>query len=151
MEFSAWKLQELSVRMNQVANDLTQKSSESAQPAVRIMFVDDEPNILDLLSLQFSDLGCETLSVNNPSAALYQYKQFKPHAVILDYNMPYLKGLSVLEQLKQFDPQCRAFLVTAYSDREILSRATRLGVCGCFSKPINFRALTEAVMASHKR
>lgn len=115
------------------------------------MFVDDEPNILDLLSLQFSELGYETLCVNNPTNALNQYKQFKPHAVVLDYNMPYMKGLTVLEQIKQFDPNCRAFLVTAYSDREILSQASRLGICGCFSKPINFRSLAEAVCAAHKR
>jgi CheY-like chemotaxis protein len=138
--------------MNEAANNAsTAKATRGDPPALRIMFVDDEPNILELLSLQFSEIGFETLSVNSPTDALNQYKQFKPHAVVLDYNMPYLKGLTVLEQIKQFDPNCRAFLVTAYSDREILSRASRLGICGCFSKPINFRALAEAVCASHKR
>jgi CheY-like chemotaxis protein len=114
------------------------------------MIVDDEPNILELLSLQFKDLGYDTLGVSNPAGALAAYKQFKPHALILDYNMPYFKGLSVLEQIKEFDSSCRAFLVTAYSDREVLSRASRLGICGCFAKPINFPALAEAVIASHK-
>jgi CheY-like chemotaxis protein len=137
--------------MDQVTNDLIRKATENTGPSVRVMFVDDEPNILDLLSLQFAELGYTTLSVSNPAVALSQYKQFQPHAVILDYNMPYLKGLTVLEQLKHFDPDCRAFLVTAYSDREVLSRASRLGICGCFTKPINFHTLAEAVSASHKR
>lgn len=137
--------------MNTATDQVGTKASGGGETAARVMLVDDEPNILGLLALQFKELGFETLSVSNPSEAANAYKQFNPHALILDYNMPYLKGLTVLEQIKQFDPACRAFLVTAYSDKEILSRATRLGICGCFSKPIDFPSLAKAVLASRKR
>jgi DNA-binding NtrC family response regulator len=117
----------------------------------RILFVEDEPNVLELLSLQFREMGYETRSIQNPCEAMKAYKEFNPQAVVLDYKMPYLTGLSVVEQLKKIDPDCRTFLVTAWADREVLSRATRLGVCGCFNKPIDFPGLAKAILAKRKR
>ncbi len=139
------------VVIDRISSNATQKGSVTGERNPRIMLIEDEPNVLELLSLQFRDTGYDTRSVQNPCDAVRAYKEFEPDAVVLDYKMPYLTGLSVIEQLKKLDPDCRTFLVTAWADRDILSRASRLGVCGCFYKPINFPVLAEAVLSGRKR
>ena len=71
----------------------------------KIMIVDDDKNICELLRLYFEKEGFQTLIANNGVEAIETAKMEKPDLMLLDIMMPELDGWQVLREI--FAPQCR--------------------------------------------
>ena len=67
----------------------------------RILVVDDEPNINDLISTSLKFSGFEVRSAMNGAQALTVAEEFKPHALVLDVMMPGMNGFEVCEKLRK--------------------------------------------------
>ena len=69
--------------------------------AERILIVDDEPFNLDLLEQALTDQGYVTERATDGVDALKKVEPFKPDVILLDYMMPRMNGVEVVEQLRK--------------------------------------------------
>ncbi|RLE27488.1 MAG: hypothetical protein DRJ61_17375 [Acidobacteria bacterium] len=67
----------------------------------RILVVDDDPDIVEYLSVFLEDNSYEVRSAGNEESALLTIEDFKPNAVLLDVMMPGLSGLDLMVKLRQ--------------------------------------------------
>ncbi|MFG2195703.1 response regulator transcription factor [Streptomyces sp. NPDC048639] len=80
---------------------------------VRVLVVDDETALADLLSMALRYEGWEVRSAGDGAEALRTARQFRPDAVVLDIMLPDLDGLAVLRRLRQEIPDVPVLFLTA--------------------------------------
>lgn len=82
----------------------------------RLLFVDDEPEILDLLQDIFHRSQCEILAAGSGSMALKMVRESLVDLILCDLKLPDISGIEVLQQAKQERPGIKAILTTGYFD-----------------------------------
>lgn len=122
----------------------------------RILVVDDDPNIRELLNQEFSEAGYSVRLAANGREALAAIRQERPDLVVLDVMMPEINGFDVAAVLKN-DPLTLDIPIVILSIVQDLDRGYRLGVDRYLTKPIDTDLLFREVEtlleqgASHKR
>ncbi len=109
-----------------------------AAPAT-ILIVDDEPFNVDLLEQQLEEEGYHTLAASNGAEALRILSEHKPNLVLLDWMMPEMSGIEVLEKLRS-TPECRTLpviMLTARGDTEDKVAGLDAGADDYVTKPID--------------
>ena len=109
-------------------------------PRRRLLVVDDEPLILEVLTEHFKgDYEVETAL--NGADALGLILRSRPDVVMLDINMPRMNGVQVLKDIKQIDESIAVIMVTANEQVAMAADALRNGAFGYVPKPFDFRYL----------
>ena len=108
----------------------------------RLLIVDDEPLILEVLSEHFSpDYVVDTAL--NGADALGAILRARPDVVMLDINMPRMNGVEVLKDIKQIDESIAVIMVTANEQVQMAADALKNGAFGYVPKPFDFRYLNH--------
>ena len=81
--------------------------------AVRVLVVDDEPNLTELLSMALRYEGWEVRTAASGVAAVRAAKEFGPDAVVLDMMLPDFDGLEVMRRMRGDDPNVPVLFLTA--------------------------------------
>ena len=106
----------------------------------RLLLVDDEPLILEVLTEHFKgDYDVETAL--NGADALGALLRGRPDVVLLDINMPRMNGIEVLKDIKQIDASIAVIMVTANEQVNLAADALKSGAFGYVPKPFDFRYL----------
>ncbi|PIR01672.1 MAG: two-component system response regulator [Nitrospinae bacterium CG11_big_fil_rev_8_21_14_0_20_45_15] len=108
--------------------------------SARLMVVDDEPNNVVLLEEGLKREGFTRIkSLTDPREVLELYKDFRPHLILLDINMPHLDGFQVMEQLNVVEQggYIPVLVLTASSDRQVRLKALKFGARDFLTKPID--------------
>jgi DNA-binding NtrC family response regulator len=106
----------------------------------RVLIVDDEPLILEVLSEHFrTEFDVETAL--NGADALGAILRERPDVVLLDINMPRMNGVEVLKDIKQIDESIAVIMVTANEQVALAAEALKSGAFGYVPKPFDFRYL----------
>jgi len=92
---------------------MTAPVAEKSDPEARILVVDDEENIVELLSVSLKFQGFEVHTAVNGAAALDRAREVRPDAVILDVMMPGMDGFGVLRRLRADGIDAPALFLTA--------------------------------------
>ncbi|MEV0846210.1 response regulator transcription factor [Streptomyces sp. NPDC049954] len=93
-----------------------QGHSEPSRPearAVRVLVVDDETSITELLSMALRYEGWEIRSAADGASAVRVAREFRPDAVVLDMMLPDMDGLSVLQRMRRERPETPVLFLTA--------------------------------------
>jgi DNA-binding NtrC family response regulator len=106
-----------------------------------ILLVDDEKDCLDDIVDALEPTGYVCKSTVNPLKAIEIYKDEKTDVVISDIRMPEMNGIELLKKIRDFDPQARVIIVTAYGDLETARAAINNRAYAFFGKPIDFQEL----------
>ncbi len=111
----------------------------------RIMVVDDEQNIRDIICELLQEMGYEvSVAVDGIDAldkvALEQYELY-----IIDVYMPRLGGLELIAKLKEIQPLAVIIVTTGYSSIDVAIRAIRTGAYHYLTKPIQAEELLKVV------
>lgn len=119
---------------------------------LKIIVVDDEPDIQFLYQLEFNSEIAENkiqfffaLSGREVIDFLKNNDPFETRLILSDINMPEMDGLTLLDKLKNSYPSLKVCMVSAYGDEEIRNRAKKLGCDDYLVKPINFSVLREKI------
>jgi DNA-binding response OmpR family regulator len=91
---------------------MTEQIAAHADDRLRILVVDDEPNIRTLLRVGLTYEGFAVALAEDGPGALLAVERFKPHLVILDLMLPGLDGLEIAQRLRQ-DPELLIIMLTA--------------------------------------
>ena len=111
----------------------------------RILLVDDEPDLVQLVSVRLVAAGYEVVTAYDGQEALEQAKKQKPSLIILDLMLPKLDGYKVCRLLK-FDERYRGIpilIFTARAQVEDVQMATQCGADAYLTKPFDARILLE--------
>ena len=104
----------------------------------RLLIVDDERQICELLSRFFASLGFATSIAQSGREAMEQLDRQTPDYLLLDVRMPDMSGLEVLKQAKARYPDLKVVIVTALRDAEMVAEAFRCGASDYVTKPVAF-------------
>lgn len=108
----------------------------SGRPA-RILVVDDEPSLAELLTMALSYEGWEVRSAGDGTAALRIAAEFGPDAVLLDVSLPDFDGVEVLRRLRADRPRLPVLFLTARDSAEDRAAGLRAGADGYLTKPFS--------------
>jgi len=117
----------------------------------RVLVVDDEPNIADLVSTALRYEGFEVTSAATGRAALDQVTAFRPHLVVLDVMLPDLDGFEVARRLRQEAQRVPVLFLTAKDATEDKVRGLTLGGDDYVTKPFSLEELLARVRAVLRR
>ncbi len=93
-------------------------ADETKKGGTLILLIDDEQDILDLYGATLKNAGFETITATNGPDGLKLAKEKKPGLILLDFKMPEMDGVEVLERLRK-DPDTkdlRVVFVSAFGD-----------------------------------
>ncbi|MDD5067868.1 MAG: response regulator, partial [bacterium] len=95
----------------------------------KILIVDDEPDLKEILGCKLGLLGYETIPASHGLEALEKIKQFRPDLILLDVMMPYLNGFQLCDKLRSNTSTCLipVILLTARDMKEDKIRGLNSG------------------------
>ena len=114
-------------------------------PAKRILVVDDEPDVRQLMEHFLTERGYEVRIVANGRLALEALDTFTPDVVLLDMHMPEMDGLETLKHLGARAPSLPVIMITVNEDIETTSRLLQLGAADYVPKPFNLEYLEQSI------
>ena len=111
----------------------------------RILIVDDEVDICDMMMFTFDTKGFETYTAHDAESAFEVIKKVAIDVVVSDIRMPKGGGMKLLADIKTYNPQTpKVFLITGFSD-VTSEEAVKAGAEAVLSKPIKLKDLVEEV------
>jgi len=115
-------------------------------PRKRILVVDDDPGIVQLIMTRLDVMGHEPRSAKNGLEALSRISELRPVAMILDLNMPLLDGFGVLSRLgREKANRLPTLVLTARNKMEDVQMAVLLGARDFLAKPFEESELLKRV------
>jgi len=118
---------------------------------VRILVVDDEPTLTDLLSMALRYEGCEVRTAGNGNTAVRAAKEFRPDAVVLDVMLPDLDGIEVLRRLRGHSPDVPVLFLTAKDSVEDRVAGLTAGGDDYVTKPFSLEEVVARLRALLRR
>jgi two-component system OmpR family response regulator len=125
------------------------KSSENTN--YRILVVDDESSISDLISTSLRFVGFEVRTAATGSEALTVAEEFKPHAVVLDVMLPDSDGFEVCRQLRSEGLSIGVLFLTAKDGMEDKVAGLTIGGDDYMTKPFSLEELVARLRALLRR
>lgn len=113
-----------------------------------ILVIDDEQDVVDLLSVYFSGSGYEVVGATQGADGLMLADFHRPDVVLLDIMMPGLGGVEVLQQLRLRWPNLPVVMLTAVADVEIARSTLRRGAFDFIPKPFECEHVERVVAAA---
>ena len=117
--------------------------SEPSPPA-RLLVVDDEESVRNLICRILRDAGHEVEAAHDGRDALSKVLRRRPDLIVLDLMMPELDGWGVVDELYRQGRLPPVLMLTARSDYDTFARAVRQGVSAFISKPFRLQDLLSA-------
>jgi DNA-binding NtrC family response regulator len=105
--------------------------------ASKILIVDDEPFNLDLLEQELTDLGYAAELAKDGTQALSKVERLGPDLVLLDYRMPDMNGIEVLQAIRKTHKDLPVVIITAHGSIELAVEAVKAGADDFITKPFD--------------
>jgi two-component system, NtrC family, response regulator AtoC len=110
-----------------------------------LLIVDDEPTILESISMFMSEKGHTVHTAATVKQAVVLFEKVNPQVVILDIRLTDGSGLDALRQMKAVNPLAKIIMITAFQDMETTIEAMKLGAYDYIHKPLDALELDNTV------
>jgi two-component system response regulator PilR (NtrC family) len=120
-------------------------------PDIRVLVVDDEQSMRDLLAIMLRQAGYEVSVADGGEAAIERLKAESFDLVLTDLRMRKVDGLTVLKAAKEHAPRTVVLVVTAYASTETAVEAMKLGAYDYITKPFKLDELKVTVANALER
>ena len=117
----------------------------------RILVVDDEPNITELVSMALRYEGFEVEVASDGRSALAKASTFRPHLMVLDVMLPAVDGFGVLKRIRADGQPLSVVFLTARDATEDAVRGLTLGGDGYIRKPFSVEEIVAQIRALLRR
>ena len=115
-----------------------------------ILLVDDDPDLLKLISLRLTSAGYKIRTAESGETALAAIAVQRPALVVTDLRMPGIDGLQLFDAIHRQHPALPVLILTAHGTIPDAVAATQRGVFGFLTKPFDSRELLQLVAAALK-
>ncbi|MCA1905586.1 MAG: response regulator [Desulfarculus sp.] len=127
---------------------LDRPPSDPKRAKFRIMVVDDEDLVRDLLSRYLLKLGYEVILAGDGAEALRLYRKHAVDLVLSDVRMPHLDGLQLLVALKDLNPRLPVVMISGHGEVETVVRALKAGADNFLAKPLRMDVMARVLEQS---
>jgi anti-anti-sigma factor len=117
----------------------------------KVLVIDDEAPTLNMFRLFLRAYGFEVLTAVNGTEGLETFSRERPEIVVTDIKMPGMDGLEVLRRIKEMDQRAEVIVITGHGDTELALKAVNLNAADFIHKPIQKKALDEALSRAEQR
>ena len=114
-------------------------------PQLKILVVDDDADLLELLSIRLAAAGYEVDTVQSAEAALNHLDVSRPQLVITDMQMGGMDGMALFEHIHRTTPTLPVIILTAHGTIPDAVAATQKGVFGYLAKPFDSKTLLAQI------
>jgi two-component system, NtrC family, response regulator AtoC len=101
-----------------------------------ILIIDDEATFAKNLATYLGRLGYEVCRVETAEEGLEQLTEFRPAAVLLDFNLPGINGLQMLAEMRKRESQVKVIVITGQGSEQIAVDAMKAGAYDYLVKPV---------------
>jgi two-component system, OmpR family, response regulator len=108
---------------------------------LRVLVVDDEPGIVDVVSMALRHHGFEVSAVQTGAEALAQVRDWRPHAIVLDVMLPDMEGFEVAQRLSQQRAEVPILFLSARDNTSDKVRGLTTGGDDYVTKPFSLEEL----------
>jgi DNA-binding NtrC family response regulator len=124
--------------------------SDTDKPC-RVLLVEDEPRLRDLLLRAIPDMGFTPLGARSGEEGLKQMEAQPCEIIVLDLNLPGMTGLEFLEAVRKRWPKAAVVILTGFGDLDAARKAIRLDVVDFLTKPCPLGELEVALERARRR
>ena len=118
--------------------------------SVKLLLVDDDPDLLYTLQKYLQQAGYSTVTANNGRSAIHMFENEKPEAALIDVMMPELDGFEVVKKIRSISA-IPIILLTARSDETDKIVGLELGADDYVTKPFSPREVVARLKAIMRR
>jgi two-component system OmpR family response regulator len=126
-------------------------AATQAVPEAKLLVVDDEPNIVELLSASLRFAGFEVATAGDGAEALKLARTFRPDLVVLDVMMPDVDGFAVVRRMRESGQRIPVLFLTARDATEDKITGLTLGGDDYVTKPFSLEELVARIRAVLRR
>jgi DNA-binding response OmpR family regulator len=119
-----------------------------------VLVIEDEAILAKNIALYLGRSDYEVRIADSAEAGLVQLDEFRPDAVVLDFNLPGLDGLQALARIHAFDPAVRVVMITGHGSVEMAVQAIKAGAYDFLTKPValsKLRLVLEKAFGDSRR
>jgi signal transduction histidine kinase len=118
---------------------------------MKLLVIDDERSILEMLELSLSREGYKVLTAENGEKGVECFKEERPKLVLTDIKMPGIDGIEVLKRIKAIDPEAEVIVITGHGDMDTAISALQNQASDFVTKPIRDDVLMVSLQRAEKR
>lgn len=128
------------------ASDATNRAGSRGRR--RILVVDDEGEVRDMLVEYLEGRGFEARGASDGQEALHLLPDFRPHVILLDIAPPGLSGMETLRRIKALPREVCVVMISGIADVDIARQTLAMGAADYVPKPVDFMYL-DSVLEVH--
>ena len=117
----------------------------AATPIASIVVVDDDADILELVSILLSRQGYRVIAATTAADGIRQIEEQRPELALIDYMLPDMDGLSALRIVREQFPETYVIMFTGKGSEEIAVELMKAGASEYLLKPFNNRNMQERI------
>lgn len=117
----------------------------------KLLLIDDEPDILRVLSRSLKADGYAVVCAQNGTEGITAFEREKPDIVITDIKMPGMDGIEVLKKVKNLNVDAEVIIITGHGDIENAIEALKHGASDFINKPVRDEALAIALKRAKEK
>jgi PAS domain S-box-containing protein len=117
----------------------------------KILLIDDEPDIVRVLSMSLKADGYEVIPAHSGIEGIEIFDKERPDIVLTDIKMPGMDGIEVLKKVKSIHPQSEVIIITGHGDIDNTIEALQYGASDFINKPVRDEALSIALKRAQEK
>jgi len=125
------------------ARDRGRGPTQTTRSPLRVLIVDDEPNVCQVLRDACSRFGYLVTTCTNGEQAIAEARRQAFDVIFLDIRMPGMNGPQVLKVLRRLLPRAAFVMITAYAESELVEESLESGAFLCLSKPLSISEIKD--------
>ena len=114
-------------------------------PQQKLLVIDDDRPSLALIADALEQEGLEIFTADDGELGFEQFLQHRPKIVLLDYVLPKVSGLEILDRILAADPASNVILITGHYSTESAIQAIQKGACDYLTKPLDLERLRNRI------
>jgi len=118
---------------------ILERAESREPPPSRLLVVDDDLGILNLLNTILTNEGYEVVTADCGRDGLAALERERPDLILLDVQMPGMSGFEVLAAIRQNHPNLPVIMITGFGSEDVATQALRLGADDYLTKPLKVR------------
>jgi two-component system response regulator GlrR len=125
--------------------NMNDRNKNPKEPRPRLLLVDDDTDLLSLLSIRLNGAGYEVCGAESGEEAMAIFSLFRPHLVLTDLRMEGMDGIALFDTIREINSSVPVIVLTAHGSIPDAVAATKRGIFSFLTKPLNSKTLLRDI------